>query len=129
MLSQITLPVRGVNFPNAKGPTRRFAVELQRPGDKVELRPEPKNPADPNAIAVYTADGIQMGYLPAERAPFVGLQLSRGHVSAIFQGLNDFGAFVRIAFNGETPVLPPVSEPAAPDQDWWPDEDGPEYGA
>lgn len=134
MPSQITLPIVGVQFPNMKGMTRRFAVDLQRPGDPVELRREPKNPADPNAIAVHTAEGVQMGYVPAERAPYIGMMMTRGEVKAIFQGADDFGAFIRVAFD-EEPVLParrPADIPAiegmsqeqAPEQDWYPD---PEY--
>jgi hypothetical protein len=125
MARQITLPIRGIDFPNRKGPTRRFALELLQPGDPVELRPEPKNPADPNAIAIFTAEDVQLGYLPAERAPFVGLQISRGDdVSAIFQGRTATGAFLRIAFGGEKPEIPPASASQPIDQDWWPD---PEY--
>lgn len=135
MPAQITLPIVGVQFPNARGVTRRFAVDLQRPGDLVELRREPKNPADPNAIAVHTTEGVQMGYVPAERAPYIGMMMSRGEVTAIFQGADDFGAFIRVAFD-EEPVLPPTEgvarkpratdEPPsqAPEQDWFPD---PEY--
>lgn len=139
MPSQITLPIVGVQFPNMKGASRRFAVDLQRPGDPVELRREPKNPADPNAIAVHTIEGVQMGYVPAERAPYIGMMMTRGEVTAIFQGADDFGAFIRIGFD-ETPVLPdnrrpenpaPVDVPQRrpPERDWWPDDEGPEYGA
>lgn len=137
MPSQITLPIVGVQFPNMKGVSRRFAVDLQRPGDPVELRREPKNPADPNAIAVHTAEGVQMGYVPADRAPYIGMMMTRGEVTAIFQGASDAGAFIRIGFD-EDPVLPepktdvprnPEGPANSPDQDWWPDEEGPEYGA
>lgn len=132
MPAQITLPIVGVQFPNMKGVSRRFAVDLQRPGDPVELRREPKNPADPNAIAVHTIEGVQMGYVAAERAPYIGMMMTRGEVKAIFQGADDFGAFIRVAFD-EEPVLPEPSpvvrksrttETQEPEQDWFPD---PEY--
>lgn len=97
-------------------------LELCEPGDPVELRQEPDNEFDENAIAVMSADDIQMGYLPAERAPYVGLMMSRGVVTAIFQGLTPRGGFVRIAFDGEAPILPPPPESQAPPEDWWPDE-------
>ena len=133
MPSQITLPIVGVQFPNARGMTRRFAVDLHRPGDPVELRREPKNPADPNAIAVHSVEGVQMGYVPAERAPYIGMMMSRGEVAAIFQGADDFGAFIRVAFD-EVPVLPepssstrrPPSWTQAPDRDFWPDPEWPD---
>lgn len=129
MVAQITLPIVGSQYPNKKrkGPTRRFAIELCEPGDEIELRPEPDNEADEHAIAVYSTTGDQMGYLPAERAPYVGLQMSRGDVSAIFQGKGPRGAFCRIAFDGDTPELPAVAIPEpAGDQDWWPDEEWPD---
>lgn len=124
--AQITLPIVGVDYPNKKGPTRRFAVELLSPGDPVKLLQEPNNPADENAIAVYSADDIQVGYLPAQRAPYVGMRMSRGDVSAIFQGQTRHGAFVRIAFDGETPILPPEPAPEDAVADWWPDEEWPD---
>lgn len=120
---QLTLPIVGVDFPNKRGPTRRFALDLLRPGDPVELRPEPSNPADPNAVAVYSAEGGQVGYLPAERAPFIGGQIARGDVTAIFQGKGSRGGFVRIGLDGEQPVLPPAPDPIAQaEPEWYPDE-------
>lgn len=120
--------------------TRRYAVELHAPGDPVELRREPKNPADPNAIAVFSLVGVQMGYIPAERAPFIGMMMSRGAVTAVFQGQSEHGAWLRIAFGDDEPVLPPErpmlnidlsspSEGKDADPEWTPDEEGPEFGA
>lgn len=127
MPTAITLPIVGMDFPNARGPTRRFVLELQKPGDTLILRPEPRNPADPNAIAVDSVQGGQIGYIPAERAPLIGMEIRRGDVTAIFQGRNERGAFLRIGFGGHTPTLPPTSgsDPVA-DQDWWPDEEWPD---
>jgi hypothetical protein len=34
------------------------------PGERLELRREPDNPHDRRAIAVYTAEGAKLGYLP-----------------------------------------------------------------
>jgi hypothetical protein len=128
VVAQITLPIVGSQYPNKKrrGPTRRFALELCDAGDLVELRLEPENEFDENAIAVFSADDMQMGYLPAERAPYVGMMMRRGIVTAIFQGATARGGFVRIAFDGETPVLPPPPESQSPPQDWWPDEEYPD---
>lgn len=126
MPPQITLPIRGAAFPNKKrGPTRRFAIELLRPGDAVELRLEPENPADENAVAIYSSDGLQMGYVPAERAPYIGMLIKRSGVTAVFQGQSDAGAFIRLAFGGEEPVLP-EQKPREEAVDWWPDEDWPD---
>lgn len=116
--------------------TRRYAVELLAPGDPVELRREPKNPADPNAIAVFSPVGVQLGYIPAERAPYIGMMMSRGAVTAVFQGQSEHGAWLRIAFGDDEPVLPPARQASRPignpidlDPEWAPDEEGPEFGA
>lgn len=121
MPAQITLPIVGIDYPNKRGVTRRFAVDLLRPGDPVALRLEPENPADENAVAVDSVEGVQMGYIPAQRAPYVAKHIKNGDVSAIFQGKGGRGAFIRIAFD-ETPVLPPPQETEASEVDWWPDD-------
>lgn len=121
MLAQITLPIVGIDFPNKSGPTRRFGVELLEPGDEVELRPEPKNPYDEHAVAVYSKADVQLGYLPANRAPYVGQQIRRGEARAIFQGVRGQRFFVRIAFNGETPMLPSEREVEA-EPEWYADD-------
>lgn len=74
------------------------------PGEAVELRPEPKNPADSRAIGVYSARDVQIGYIQAEYAQWIGGQLAV--VRAIFQRADTFGAVIRVTFDGSTPVLP-----------------------
>ncbi|MDP5279927.1 HIRAN domain-containing protein [Sphingomonas sp. DG1-23] len=102
-----SLAVVGADYPNKQGPGRRFELNICRPGEPIELRPEPKNPKDENAVAVYSARGVQLGYLTAERAPWIGGMLKQGReVRAIFQRQTGFGAWIRIAFDGEAPVLP-----------------------
>ncbi len=88
------------------------------PGEPAELRPEPNNPADPQAVAVYSARGIQIGYLTAERAPWIGGMIRNGReMVAIFQAPTPYGALVRLAFDGEQPQLPPLRVPEEP-VDW-----------
>lgn len=128
-----SLAIVGAGFPNKKGPSRLFELNLCRPGEPIELRPEPKNPADERAIAVYSKRGIQVGYLTAERAPWIGAMIKHGReVRAIFQAQTRFGAWIRIAFDGEHPVLPADNrlEEAVdagfaddPAPDFYPDED------
>lgn len=124
----MTVAVVGADFPNkAGGVARRFEITLCRPGEPVELRPEPKNPADEHAVMVLSARGIQIGYLTAERAPWIGGMISNGRqIEAVFQSASSFGAHVRIAFDGEMPVLPePVptgrEEPASGGSGFYPD--------
>jgi hypothetical protein len=124
-LPQASLAVVGVEHANAdkSKSNRRFEIMLCKPGDPVELRPEPKNPADPQAVAVVSERGVQIGYLRAERAPRIRqLILAGREPRAVFQAAADFGAWIRIAFDGEAPVLPPARETGDPEPDWYPDE-------
>ena len=133
-MRHLSLHVVGVGFDNKSGPSRRFEIEMCKPGEPVELRPEPKNPADRNAIAVYSARGIQIGYLRAERAPFIGAAMRRSIVQAIFQKTEPWGATIRAHLDGTEPVLPEPADsrandwppPGSEDPDWWPDEEWPD---
>lgn len=130
-LPAMSLAVVGVRHPNRDKSNRAFEILLCRPGDRIELRPEPKNKHDENAIAVFSERGVQIGYLTAERAPLIGRRMNQGHeVQAIFQLATPFGAWLRVAFDGEAPVLPPDrvlpphedAPPIEPEGGWFPDE-------
>lgn len=129
-LAPISLAVVGVQFANndKSKSNRRFEIMLCAPGELVDLRPEPRNPADPNAVAVFSARGIQLGYLTAERCGRIGALIREGReVRAIFQGEADFGAWIRVAFDGAEPDLPLQREyEPPPEQDFWPDEEWPD---
>lgn len=131
-MKQLSLAVVGADFGNKTGPSRRFEIALCIPGEMVELRPEPKNSADRNAIAVYSARGVQIGYIRAERAPMIGAAMRRGIVQAIFQKKEQWGATIRAHLDGTMPVLPTNDSrandwppPGSEDADWWPDEEWP----
>lgn len=135
-MQELTLAVVGIDFPNENGTNRRSEAMMTSPGAAVDLVPEPKNKHDPNAIAVFSPQGVQLGYVSAERAPFVGLRIGRGEdVVAIFQGIDAGSAFIRVRFGGGAPTLPPrlprpvrKSGPYDP-HSFQPDGDGPEWGA
>jgi hypothetical protein len=136
-MQELTLAVVGIDFPNADGTNRRSEALMTLPGEPVELVPEPKNPHGP--------DGVQLGYVNAERAPYIGGRMNRGEdVAAIFQGIDGGCAFIRVRFGGGVPTLPPLSSkpptPARPPRPsqrsepydphaFYPDEEGPEWGA
>lgn len=105
----MSFAVVGVAHPNrdkAKS-NRRFEIALCAPGEPVELRLEPKNPADPRAVAVISARGTQLGYLTAERCVLIGARIREGReVRAVFQADTAFGAWIRVAFDGEAPIVP-----------------------
>jgi hypothetical protein len=137
--------VVGAPYGNPDGSNRQFEILLCAPGEVVDLRPEPRNKHDRHAIAVHSCRGVQIGYLTAERAPLLGTLLGRTKVCAVFQRKAPFGAWIRVAFEGEVPVLTEAmlaerDEAAAefdrdedltgeqrPDEDWpseeWPTED------
>lgn len=145
MIQELTLAVVGIDFLNADGSNRRSEAMITLPGETVELIPEPRNKHDSNAIAVVSPRGVQIGYLSAERAPYVRGRMSRGDdVVAIFQGIDGGAAFIRVRFDGATPTLPTSAEDSAASCDltrssrshghydpdaFYPDEDGPEWGA
>ncbi len=124
----LSLAVVGANHPNARGPSRRFGLNLCRPGDPVQFKLEPKNPADPYAVAVFSERDIKLGYLTAERAPWIGGMIRAGReIEAIFQQQTSYGAVIRIAFDGAAPELPAagremVDDDQQPDSGWYPDE-------
>lgn len=125
MPRQMSLAVVGADHLNKKGPARRFEIALCLPGEPIELVPQPKNPADPNAIAIFSCRGVQIGYVSADRAPLIGTFLSRARITAsIFQGAARWGAIIRIGLDGETPVIPQAVPAAAYEEDdsgFWPD--------
>jgi len=126
MIPDTTLAIVGVDFPNKRGPGRRFELEICQPGEPIELRPEPNNPADEHAVAVYSCRGIQLGYIASIRAVRIGQLIRQGvEIVAIFHTHTQRGGLIRVAFDGTTPDLPPEF-PDDPEPDWWPDEVWPE---
>ncbi|WP_174298122.1 HIRAN domain-containing protein [Sphingomonas bacterium] len=129
-MDELSLAVVGIDFPNRDGSNRRFELLQCNPGDPVGLRPEPRNPHDRFAVAVLSARGHQIGYLTAERAPWIGGRLRAGEeVIAVFQEVSGSAATIRIAFGGRVPTLPPARDQPPPADDFPPDPDGPLWGA
>lgn len=128
MIVELARPLAAVSLAVVGAPhvpERKFEILLCDPGEPVQLVPEPKNKHDENAIAVFSARGVQIGYLAAERAPRIGQLIRQGtDVVAIFQRASSFGALIRVGFDGAAPALPRAqeSEPIEPDDGWFPDE-------
>ncbi len=118
----MSLAVVGLDFLNADNSHRRFEMALFTYGEPVELVREPKNKADPRAVAVRSARGIQLGYLTAERAPLIGAWLDAGETfEAVFQEPGRTAAIIRARFGGGTLSLPPERDDCVRD---WSDEGG-----
>jgi hypothetical protein len=121
-MCQVSLAIVGIDYQNKRGPARRFDLEICVPGEVIELRPEPRNPYDEHAIAVFSCRGVQLGYLKSERAVWIGTLWRQGHETrAIFQGMTPTVGWIRVAFDGEKPVLPPAP-PRVEESDFYPDE-------
>jgi hypothetical protein len=120
----LSLAIVGIDYPNKRGPSRRFELEICMPGEPIELRPEPNNQFDEHAIAVFSCRGIQLGYLASERAVLIGTLWRHGHETrATFQALEAKVGWLRVALDGEEPVLPPKPKNARMNDDsgFWPD--------
>lgn len=126
-LPALSLAIVGADYPNKRGPGRRFELAMCERGEAVELRPEPNNPADPQAVAVFSCRGIQIGYVTAERCGRMGQLINQGHdIIAIYQEQTRYGALVRVSFDGTVPTLPEPQRTADPEPEWYPDEEWPD---
>jgi hypothetical protein len=68
MVRTLHTKIVGVTFPNPDGSSRQTILRRCFPNENVDLIPEPTNPKDPYAIAVYRKTGEQIGYLRSELA-------------------------------------------------------------
>lgn len=130
-VDELTVACVGARHANPKRksrPTgsREMEIMFTERGRAVDLRPEPENKHDRNAIAVYARTGIQLGYVSADRTPLIHRAWHDARdVHAGFQERTSWGAWIRIAF-GREPMLPPESErrpTSLMSPDWWPDEE------
>jgi hypothetical protein len=76
------LTARGLRVMGVAGAGRHhaeaIASEAAAPGRPLELRRDPDNPHDPNAIAVHAGDGEQVGWVPREIAAELAAELDAG---------------------------------------------------
>lgn len=131
-LPAMSLAVVGVQYPNKDKSNRQFEIAVCKPGERIELRPEPKNIADENAVAVYSERGVQIGYLTAERCGRIGSLLRDGvEIRTVFQVQTPWGCWIRATFDGTEPIVDlnarpmkqqvPAGEGVDPDSDFYPD--------
>lgn len=113
-LPALSLAVVGADYENEDKArsNRRFEIALCKPGDMVHLVPEPENNADSNAVAVFSERSIQIGYVSAERCLRMGALIREGReLNAVFQQAAPYGCVIRVAFDGEVPVVDPDAKP------------------
>ena len=77
------LEARGLIVASVAGAARHHAAALESdaaaPGSALELRRDPANEHDPDAIAVDTADREQLGWVPREIAARLAPEIDAGH--------------------------------------------------
>jgi hypothetical protein len=82
------LAARGLRVAGVAGAGQHHADALESehvaPGRRLELRRQPENPHDPNAIAVHAAGGDQVGWVPRDLAAELAPELDASRpVSAV----------------------------------------------
>lgn len=128
-MPQLSLIIVGADHPNKDKSNRRSEILWSAPGEDVTLVLEPKNPVDPQAVAVFSARGVQIGYVKSFQSQLIRTYIGRGRVTAaIFQGQHKEGAIIRVGLDGELPVLPEVTSESPKDDggfypDWIPPDD------
>ena len=126
----MSLNVVGGLFANKNGSNRLFEIALCLPGEPVQLVCEPRNPHDPSAVAVFSARGMQLGYLSAERCGWIGARIAQGEdLRAVFQRADRGAAVIRVSFSGRPPSLaslppprPARAEPVTEGDEFYPDD-------
>lgn len=108
------LGARGLRVAGVAGASRHHAdalalEEAAKPGDPLELRRDPGNEHDPNAIAVHVEGGEQLGWVPREIAAEIAAEIDAGEPwSALV--LREQRLSPRDPRNGLTMLLAPTAE-------------------
>jgi HIRAN domain-containing protein len=108
-LAERGLRVAGVAGASAHHGEALADEERARPGDALELRRDPGNEHDPNAIAVFAVGGDQVGWVPREIAAEIAPAIDAGEPwSALV--LREQRASPRDPRTGLTMLLAPTDE-------------------
>ncbi|WP_347270193.1 HIRAN domain-containing protein [Rhizorhabdus histidinilytica] len=107
------LAARGERYPNADGSSRQDELRRCARGERVNLIREPANEYDPAAVAILSCRGVQLGYLAAEHASWIGSKIDRGYdVRAVIERVKGahlegatLGLVILINMEGEDPTL------------------------
>jgi hypothetical protein len=108
------LAERGLMVAGVAGASRHHSEALAddhsaRPGDPLDLRRDPANEHDPNAIAVHVRGGEQLGWVPRELAAEMAPEIDAGKPwSALV--LREQRASPRDPRSGLTILLGPTNE-------------------
>jgi len=132
----------GVRFKNKGGKKRQdllgllydeYWTEDLEDEIKLELRSEPENPVDPNAVAVWCTapkDAVgKLGFIPGEQAEFVGDNMKKNRVRSVrFSDMGCAGRHALVYARLELRMLGGEESPEDQDEDnTVEDEDGNVY--
>lgn len=73
-----TCRVAGINKQGLSGKHRQKVIKTLKPGVPIYLVRQPDNPYDADAVALFTAGGEDIGYLPREFAAEIAGRLDKG---------------------------------------------------
>lgn len=107
------LAARGERYDNADGTSRQDEMRRCARGERVNLIREPSNEYDPAAVAIFSCRGVQLGYLAAEHASWIGSKIDRGYdVRAVVERVKGahlegatLGLVILINMEGDDPTL------------------------
>jgi hypothetical protein len=113
---QLSVAIVGADHLNNNGGNRRSEIAFCDPGEMLAFKPEPNNPFDEHAIAVFSARGFQIGYVASQRAVFLKSCMRAGaELAAVFQDVAPWGAVARVGLNC-APILPQADQHANDDE-------------
>lgn len=112
--NDFSLAAVGCWYDNEDGTSRQDELRLLKVGEEIALLREPDNPHGRNAVAIYTARGIRVGYVGKERSTWIASKIDRDYpVRAIVQRVKGrdlpdatLGLVMRVNMEGEMPALP-----------------------
>jgi hypothetical protein len=110
-INDFRLRLVGTQFDNEDGSSRQEELSSCSVGELVTLEREPHNPHDPSAVAVYSSRHVQIGYIGADYASWIGSKIDRGYdVRAIIGKVTGgrrtglpLGAILTLNMEGEEP--------------------------
>jgi hypothetical protein len=78
-MNDFRLAVVGGYYDNPDGSSRQAELAICQPGEPARMVREHDNEHDPRAVAVFSARGVQVGYLPRDRAAWLCGKFDRGY--------------------------------------------------
>jgi len=79
-------------------------------GDMVILEREPENKHDPNAVAVYSAERVMLGYVPARDVPIIAAAIDGKMRVEAFIDTNQPKLHIVYNLPGVDPTVAPVAD-------------------